>query len=219
MLGTTLTVNAHGYNRSIRCVPLIDTAKSSLTFYKYTDMRFGIADDMWLMGQNSWFNGGYSIGTPVLGMCFNIGVTGVVTAPYKLLTPIMQVDTIRGNGATQVTIDDDVIITGNLVLTGGLNYKPFWLAGKVNGNGVIQSSKWRYTYTCTRNSLGLFTIIPSVSSPFTDTYYIVNNSCQIEGANATSRIVSSSLSVSSFQIMTYVNNSLADCMVHFAVLN
>ena len=104
-------------------------------------MRFCIADDMWLMGQNSWFNGGYSIETPVLGMCFNISVTGVVTAHYKLLTPISQVDTIRGNGATQVTIDDDVIITGNLVLTGGLNYKPFWLAGKVNGNGVIQSSK------------------------------------------------------------------------------
>ena len=49
-------------------------------------MRFSLADGMWLMGPNSWFNGGYSIGTPVLGMCFNIGSTGAVRIPYTLKT-------------------------------------------------------------------------------------------------------------------------------------
>ena len=33
--GNTLTVNANGYTGTIRCVPLIDTAESSLIFYKY----------------------------------------------------------------------------------------------------------------------------------------------------------------------------------------
>jgi hypothetical protein len=50
-----------GYNGSIRCVPIVDTSESSLTLYRYTDMRFAAAGDMWLMGQNSWFNTCYSI--------------------------------------------------------------------------------------------------------------------------------------------------------------
>ena len=33
-------------------------------------------------------------------------------------TPLIYTDKIIGNGATQVTIDDDVIITGNLHITG-----------------------------------------------------------------------------------------------------
>ena len=61
-----------GYNRRIRCVPLVDASESSLPFYRYTDMRFTAAGDMWLMGQNSWFNSGYSIGMLVKGMCLNV---------------------------------------------------------------------------------------------------------------------------------------------------
>ena len=75
-----------------------------------------------------------------------------------------------------------------------------------------------YIYTCTRNCLGLYTIAPSVLYPFTDTYYGVNSSCQNEGAHATSCIVNSSLSVSSFQIMTQVNTILADGMFHLQCL-
>ena len=118
VLGNTLFVNADGYNGSIRCVPPVDTAESSLTFYKYKDMRFGLADDMWLMGQNYWFNGGYSIGTPVLGMCFNIGITGIIRAAYKMKSPELMNDIIRGNGANQITIDDNVIITGTTIIHG-----------------------------------------------------------------------------------------------------
>ena len=68
------------------------------------------------MGRNSWFNNNYSIGTPVLGMCFNIGVAGSITAPYKLQTPCIHVDILRGHVAAQITIDDDVILTGNTTI-------------------------------------------------------------------------------------------------------
>ena len=45
-------------------------------------MRFALADDMWHMGQKYWGHGGFSIGTPVRGMCFNIGVNGSVNIPH-----------------------------------------------------------------------------------------------------------------------------------------
>ena len=56
--------------------------------------------------------------------CFNISDTGTITADYKVRTPLLMTDTIRGNGANQITIDDNVMITGNLVWNGSLNYKP-----------------------------------------------------------------------------------------------
>ena len=80
-IGDRLTVRADGYNGAIRCIPLVDTSESSLTFYNYEDMRVTVADNVWLMGQNYWSNGGYSIGTPGLSMCLNISVIGSVKAP------------------------------------------------------------------------------------------------------------------------------------------
>ena len=53
------------------------------------------------------------------------------------------VDTIRGMVADQATIEDSVKITGNLVLNGSFNYKPFYLAGKVVGTTGVISSKSR----------------------------------------------------------------------------
>ena len=54
VLGNKLTVHADGYNGTVQCKPLVDTSESSLAFYKYRGMRFALADDMWLMGQNYW---------------------------------------------------------------------------------------------------------------------------------------------------------------------
>ena len=81
-----LTVRADGFNGSIRCIPLVDASETSLWFDKYIDIRSSTADEMWLMGNNYLLNGGYSIGTPVLGMCLNISGIGSVKAPYKILT-------------------------------------------------------------------------------------------------------------------------------------
>ena len=72
-----------GSTASIRCGPTVDTSESSLTLYRYTDVRFAAASDMWLRGQNSWFNTCYSIGTPGKGMCLNIATDGNVTMPLR----------------------------------------------------------------------------------------------------------------------------------------
>ena len=112
-IGDRLTVRSDGFNGSMRCIPLVAASEPSIKFYKYRHVRSSNADDMWLMGQTSWFNGGYSIGTPGLGMCLNIPAFGSVKAPYKIITPLIYTDRILGNGAAQITIDDNVILTGN----------------------------------------------------------------------------------------------------------
>ena len=54
---------------------------------------------------------------------------------------------------------------------------------------------------------------------FSDTCYIVNITCQFEGAYASARVVNSSLTAASFQLMTYVNTTSSDCIFHITVLN
>ena len=91
-----------------------------MCLYKYSDMRFGVAHDMWLTGQNSWYNGGYSIGTPVVGMCFNIGVDGNITIPNDIKTPESMTNRIKALDAECVGIDDNVIIIGNTTMGGNI---------------------------------------------------------------------------------------------------
>ena len=60
---------------------------------------------------------------------------------------------IQGNGAAQVIIDDNVIMTGNLVVNGSSKYKPFWVAGKVDGTtSNTLSTNSRYGFTGSRHS-------------------------------------------------------------------
>ena len=127
----------------LRIIFNIDGNDSSVGYYHRSDSRSTVAGDMWVSGVNIWNRVGSNIGTPVLNSCLNISDSGAATADVKLRTPLIQTDIIRGNGADQVTIDADVIITGNLVLNRSFEYKPLWLAGTVYGNGVIQSSTGR----------------------------------------------------------------------------
>ena len=101
------------------CLLLI-LESQALFLYKYSDMRFGVADDMWLTGQNDWYNGGYSIGTPVVGMCFNIGVDGNITIPNDIKTPESMTNRIKALDAECVGIDDNVIIIGNTTMGGNI---------------------------------------------------------------------------------------------------
>ena len=113
-------------------------------------MRFGSADDMWLMGVNCCSCAGYSIGTPGLGMCSDIFTIGNVTARYELRTPLVHTDKIQGNGAAQVTIDDNVIIPCNLITTGIItasNSNPYWVAMKISASGGVLTNTGRYTAT------------------------------------------------------------------------
>ena len=130
----------------------------------------------------------------VKNACLNIATDGTVLIPYNL------------------------IVSGNLVVAGAIT-SPFWLAGKVYSSGLIQANKGRYRFTCTRVSTGLYTITPPVANPFEQTYYIVNITCQNDGASsATARFVHCSTLATSFQIMTHVNHALSDCICHFTVV-
>ena len=111
-----------GYSGIIRCVPLVDTSESSLTSYRYTDMRLTAAGDMWLKDNNYWFNSGYSTVTLVKGMCLTIATDGNITIPYLLKTPEIMLDIIRALTAQQITIDDNVTIIGNIVVNGVFKY-------------------------------------------------------------------------------------------------
>ena len=106
-IGDRLTVRGDGYNGTIRCILLVDASEPSLTFYNCRDMRATNADGMWLMVQSYWFNGGYSIGTPGLGMCLNIFTIGSVKAPYKIITPSIYSNKLIANGATERTLEDN----------------------------------------------------------------------------------------------------------------
>ena len=67
------------------------------------------------------------------------------------MAPLVHDDKIQGNGAAQVIIDDDVIIYGNLLVNGSSNYKPSWVAGKIDGTTLnILATSGRYGFTVTR---------------------------------------------------------------------
>ena len=67
---------------------------------------------------NCWSRTGYFIGTPILSSCLTMSDAGTITADYKLRTPLLLTDTIRGNDADQVTIDDNVNIKGTSARNG-----------------------------------------------------------------------------------------------------
>ena len=68
---------------------------------------------MWVGGINCWSKPHYSIGTPLSNSCLNLVNSGSVIVNYKLASPILQSDIIRGYLANQITIDDNVIIIDN----------------------------------------------------------------------------------------------------------
>ena len=128
---------------------------------------------MWISGLNSWSRVGYSIGTPALNNCFNISNSGAITIDHRLITPLLYSTKIKASNATVITLEDDVLIIGNLVVNGSSKYKPYWIAGKVNTNGSIRATKGRYAFTRSRASVGLYTIRHNGSTPFSDNNYRV----------------------------------------------
>ena len=72
-------------------------------------------------------------GTPVLNNCLTINNMGNVNIPYDTKPPEVIVDRIKASTLEYITIDDNVTSTGNLVVNGSSNYKPCWVAGKVDG--------------------------------------------------------------------------------------
>ena len=72
------------YGGGIRSIPALGTGDASIGYYKYMDTRWASAGDAWVCGVNCDSGPGYTITTPVLNTCFNIGLNGNVNIPYGL---------------------------------------------------------------------------------------------------------------------------------------
>ena len=137
---------------------------------------------MWACGANVCTRVGFTIGTPILNSCLNIYDAGTITADYRIMTPLLYYNTMIGNGDTQITIADHVVITGNLVVNGSSKYKPCWVAGKVDGTNLTTlSANGKYVFSVTRPSeyaaAGVYYIHVG-SNPYKDAHYIINVSNQ-----------------------------------------
>jgi hypothetical protein len=225
-LTNTMTVNAlNGQGGTIRVIANNNGNESSVACYNYIDLRIASAGDAWVFGYNCWNapTNALSIGTPGKKSCLSIGVDGVVTLGYKLRTPELLVHTLRGNGETRITIDDNVTITENLIVNGTItdntrSLNPFWICGTVAANGtVVSSNRGKYGFTCHKTGNGYYIISPT-NANCSDTNYIINITCQVDSTYASARINTGVMSVSSFAILTYVGNTAADCIFHFSVI-
>jgi hypothetical protein len=127
------------------------------------------------------------------------------------------------NGKYRITINSNgvVNIDGNLIVNGTItdstrSLNPCWICGTVAANGtVLSSNRGNYEFTCNKTGNGNYTSLPT-NGNLPDTNYIINVTCQTDGAYATARINVNRTSVSSFNIITYVNNSAADCICSFS---
>ena len=89
----------------------------------------------------------------------------------------VETNNISSNGASQVTVNDNLVVTGNLTVNGSLiNYKPFWAAGRVNGTNLsILKSNGRYGFTVTRAPdfpTGVYKITFNTAAP--DANYVIS---------------------------------------------
>jgi hypothetical protein len=199
VLSNTLKIQCSGGGGNVKVVPAFDSNESSIGFYRYTDMRAVDANTMWVAGQSCWNLEGFSIGTPTRDACFNIDSSGNVTIPYNLY--------VSGN-----------LLVNGIIVDNERSLNPFWICGKVAANGtVLSDSRGKFAFTVSRSGTGMYVIRPT-NANFSDTNYIVSVTCQVDGNNAHARISSSSISVSSFLVITYVNNAQSDCIFNFSVI-
>ena len=144
--------------------------------------------------------------------------SGRVRIAVALDTPSMRSNVIKSLTNTTVRIENNVVITGDLSCNGIVTNNPFWIAGKVASNGTSVVSLGRYTFTCSTQATGQYTITCGAITPFPDTNYVVQLTCQADGANATARVVNASVATSGFNVFTHLNSVSAACAFHFIVL-
>ena len=121
--------------------------------FNRSDLRATVASDVWVCGINWWGNTGSTFGTPVLNSCLTITSIGNVNIPYGINTPEIVVDRIKASTLEYITIADNVIPNGILVVNRSSKYKPFWVAGKLDATNLnTLSTNGRYGFTVTRHS-------------------------------------------------------------------
>ena len=179
---------------------------------------------MWISGINCWALAGYSIGTSGLGVCLNISEVGNVIAPYKIISPKMQTNTILANGNNEITLDDNVLIIGNLNITGTItasNSNPFWVAGKVNGSTVEKLSvAGRYNFSVTRAmgfAVGIYFI--RFNTNYANANYIISLTNESTGSCKVWDVLNKTPTVEGFYVIIYnTSNALIDSTFHFSVI-
>jgi hypothetical protein len=120
LLHNRLTVYGASDGGNIKSVVAVDNAEASIGFYKCIDQRAIAAGDMWVAGMNSWNRQGCSIGTTTKDACFNITNAGNALIPWTLN------------------------VTGTITAS---HANPYWVAWKVDYDGVILNSSGRNTAT------------------------------------------------------------------------
>jgi hypothetical protein len=176
--------NCQGGGGCFRAVAAQVGLEASVGLYKHSDMRVNDAGDMWVAGLNCWARTGYTIGTQGTGACLNISDAGVVDVPITLTTQEVMTDTIRGQTAEFVNIDDNVVITGNLTVNGILEsgatvvQNPYWVAGKINGStGGVMVDKGRVGFSVSRPQTGFYVITMDHFHP-DGSEYIIHSTAQ-----------------------------------------
>ena len=91
----------------------------------------------------------------------NIDATNNLTAQNTIIS-----NSIQAYDASQVTINDNVVITGNLTVTNGVSSSSnYWCAGRVDTDGTKLNSKGLHTYTVSKGSPGQYTITMNAAHP------------------------------------------------------
>jgi hypothetical protein len=85
-------------------------------------------------------------------------------------------NTIIGNGANEITIADNLVVTGDLTVQGSINYNPFWVSSRVNGSTLqVLKSNGKYGFTVTRPAdfpTGVYGI--AFDTPAPDANYVIS---------------------------------------------
>ena len=105
----------------IRIIPALNSNGASIAYYNCIDARWTTTGDAWVCGVNCWDNQAYSIGTPVLNNYFSININGNVDIPCNVHTPEIMVDSIKSLVNDQTTINDNVILPGDIIINGRCN--------------------------------------------------------------------------------------------------
>ena len=101
------------YGGSIRITPALGTGDASIGYYNSMNTRTTSTGDVWICGVNCDNEQGYSITTPLLNTCFNIGLDGNVNLPYGLSTPGSATNIITTSTSAYLTLATDVVLTFN----------------------------------------------------------------------------------------------------------
>ncbi len=126
---------------------------------------------------------------------------------------------MRASTANEITVNDNLTITGDLVVNGTNNINPFWVAGKVNGATLATNvSSGRSSFSVSRATgqpTGVYKI--SWTTPLPSAHYVITVDQQASGNvkvwDATPP------TTTNFHIVTYgISWQVIDCVFYFAVL-